>query len=143
MIDPGLVIIFAGGRRIFEPGDAVTIEYRYDAPRHVEARALEASIVWYTVGKGDEDIGVHHFVRHATDDGQPFDCRKPHYLKTVLPPCPLSYDGVIVKIRWCVRVRLFPQHGRELSAELPFQLGRVPAAPRPIATASMTDEDGE
>lgn len=125
-LDPGLTISLEGGRRQYEPGDTLVADYRLDAPSHFDAKAIEASVVWYTVGKGDEDFGVHLFVRHAQEDGGLLDCRKPRRLKTVLPQSPLSYDGVIVKIRWCVRVRLFPNRGREMAAEVPFQLGHVP-----------------
>jgi hypothetical protein len=89
---------------------------------------VERSILWYTEGKGEEDIGVHHCER-ITDratveaDGGSFTCR--------LPASPLSYEGVIVKIRWCVRVRLFFDAGRDFVSEHVFDLGDVPAAPFP------------
>jgi hypothetical protein len=35
---------------------------------------------------------------------------------------------MIVKIRWCVRARVFLARGRELSRDAPFQLGAVPQA---------------
>ena len=133
MIDPGLSILLTGGKRHYEPGDTLIAEYRVDSLALVDAKAMEASVVWYTVGKGEEDFGVHQFVRHASDDGTLFDCRKPRLLRTVLPVSPLSYDGVIVKLRWCVRVRLFPSRGREVIAESPFQLGNVPAIVFPTA----------
>lgn len=141
MIDPGITILLEGGRRVFEPGDALTVEYRVDSLSLIEARAVEASVVWYTIGKGEEDFGVHHFARQSADDAALFDCRKTQRFTTVLPLCPLSYEGVIVKIRWCVRVRMFPLRGRELTAEMPFQLGRVPAAPKPPPVASAGDDE--
>jgi hypothetical protein len=107
---------------------------------------MEASVIWYTIGKGDEDFGVHHFVRHAADEGSVLDCRKAQRLQTVLPRSPLSYDGAIVKIRWCVRVRLFPMRGKEMVMEVPFRLGHVPAvavARSSEPTASRTEDDDE
>ncbi len=53
--------------------------------------------------------------------------RQPVRFNTQLPPSPLSYDGAIVKIRWCVRVRVFLRGGKQLLSEKPFQLGTVPA----------------
>jgi hypothetical protein len=44
----------------------------------------------------------------------------------VLPASPLSYDGRIVKICWCVRLRLFPRQGPEVIDEAAFRLGEVP-----------------
>ncbi len=131
MTDPCLTVLLEDGRRTFEPGDLLAVEYRLDSTALVTARAMEASVVWYTTGKGDEDFGVHHFVRHAADDGSLFDCRKSQRLTTVLPRSPLSYDGRIVKVRWCVRVRLFPLRGREMLSEVPFRLGHIPAMPLP------------
>jgi hypothetical protein len=46
-----------------------------------------------------------------------------------LPYSPLTYDGVLVKIRWCVRVRAFLAGGKELVRDRNFFLGDV-RAPR-------------
>ena len=137
MNDPGITILLEGNRRAFEPGDVLTVAYRIDSLSLVDAKAIEASVIWYTVGKGDEDLAVHHFVRQTTDAGVVVDLRRPQRLRATLPSSPLSYDGVIVKVRWCVRVRLFPARGRELVAEIPFQLGRVPAAAVPAPPESI------
>ncbi|MBL9089776.1 MAG: hypothetical protein JNL96_01030 [Planctomycetaceae bacterium] len=128
MNDPGITILFEGNRRVFEPGETLTVDYRIDSLSLVEARAIEVSVLWYTTGKGDEDLAVHHFVRQTIENGALIDLRKPQRMRTTLPTSPLSYDGVIVRVRWCVRVRLFIARGRELVAEAPFQLGRVPPA---------------
>ena len=55
------------------------------------------------------------------------DLRELRRFKTTLPASPLSYDGEIVKIRWCVRVRAFLRRGKEVFFEQPFQLGDIPA----------------
>jgi hypothetical protein len=44
---------------------------------------------------------------------------------TRLPHSPLSYDGPLVKIRWCVRVRVFLESGKDVVGEKIFRLGRV------------------
>lgn len=141
MNDPGITILLDGNRRSYEPGDLLTAEFRIDSLSLVDAKAIEASVLWYTVGKGDEDIAVHHFVRQTTDGGVMVDLRRPQRLRTTLPQSPLSYDGVVVKIRWCLRVRLFTARGRELVAEVPFQLGRVPAAIPPIVPELPVEHD--
>ena len=91
-------------------------------------RAAELSVLWYTAGQGEEDMAVHHFERLVDEPGRPLDLRVPHRFATVLPPSPLSYDGRIVKVCWCVRLRLFLPQGQESVAEVPFRLGNVPAA---------------
>jgi hypothetical protein len=45
-----------------------------------------------------------------------------------MPQSPLSYEGRIVKVCWCVRLRLFPQQGPETLEEATFRLAEVPAA---------------
>lgn len=99
-------------------------------------RAAELSVLWYTAGKGEEDLAVHHFERLTDDASRPLDLRVPHRFHTVLPPSPLSYDGNIVKVCWCVRVRLFMPQTPETVAELPFCLGSV-------ATFSPLESDAE
>lgn len=136
MIAPAITILLEGNRRTYEPGDTLTAEFHVDSLTLLEAKAIEASVCWYTVGKGEEDLAVHHFTRITGDGMTPVDVRRPQQLRTVLPASPLSYEGVIVKVRWCVRVRLFPLRGRELLADVPFQLGRLPpVTPLPTAEA--------
>ena len=96
-----------------------------------EVKAVEVSVLWYTEGKGDEDLAVHDFWRSSAEGGDGLDLRRPGRFSTVLPKSPLSYRGVLVKIRWCVRVRVFLTRGREVMGELAFRLGEVPAVRSP------------
>jgi hypothetical protein len=52
-----------------------------------------------------------------------------------LPQSPLSYEGLIVKVRWCVRVRLFFDGSRDFVSEHVFVLGRIPPARLSESTA--------
>jgi hypothetical protein len=52
---------------------------------------------------------------------------------TPLPQSPLSYEGRIVKVRWCVRVRLFFDGSRDFVSEHVFVLGRIPPAGLPAS----------
>jgi hypothetical protein len=45
-----------------------------------------------------------------------------------LPASPLSYEGVVVKIRWCVRIRLFFATGRDFVSEHVFDVGDIAPA---------------
>jgi hypothetical protein len=45
-----------------------------------------------------------------------------------LPASPLSYEGVVVKIRWCVRIRLFFATGRDFVSEHVFVVGDIAPA---------------
>jgi hypothetical protein len=127
-VSPSVTLHFCAPDRRYEPRAPIEVRYAVDLPAGQVAKAVERSVLWYTEGKGEEDIGVHHFERitdratAAVTSGS-FGCR--------LPASPLSYEGVIVKIRWCVRVRLFFDAGRDFVSEHVFELGNVPAAPFP------------
>ena len=91
-------------------------------------RSAELSILWYTAGKGEEDFAIHYFERYVDEPGRPLDLRLPRRFATTLPQSPLSYDGRIVKVCWCARLRIYPQQGPETLQEVSFRLGDVPAA---------------
>jgi hypothetical protein len=114
--------------RCYRPGDWIHYEYQIDAVEADELRAVESSVLWYTEGKGDEDLAVHYFERREAGDVEDGDLRPLHRVRIKLPVSPLSYNGLIVKIRWCVRVRVFLHDGRDTFFDQPFQLGTVPSA---------------
>ncbi|MEX2188182.1 MAG: hypothetical protein WD875_15355 [Pirellulales bacterium] len=124
MKEPLVSIALKAYTRIFAPGDELAADFQIDAVEPDEVQAVEASVLWYTEGKGDEDLGVHFFKRFDGDE----DSVPLHELRsigTTLPYSPLSYDGRIVKVRWCVRVRAFLDRGRFVVADQWFQLGSV------------------
>jgi hypothetical protein len=128
MTAPVLTVQLHEGRKSYYPGEILSGDYRIASCDPDELRAVEVSVLWCTEGKGDEDLAVHHFERVSADEAPWRDLEQPRRFSTLLPNSPLSYDGVIVKIRWCVRVRLFLTRGREVVEERPFVLGDVPAA---------------
>ena len=109
----------------YRPGDQLTGRFMVDGTQPWAVRSAELSVLWYTAGKGEEDMAMHHFERLVDEPNRPLDLRVPRRFATFLPTSPLSYDGQIVKVCWCVRVRLFLPHGQESSAEVAFQLGDV------------------
>ncbi len=117
-------------RREFEPGDELECSYQVDAVDPRDIQAVEASVLWRTEGKGEEDMAVHFFRRRVPADAPHGDLRELDTFRTVLPNSPLSYDGAILKLYWCVRVRVFTKGGKDGFAELRFRLGNVPAAQR-------------
>jgi hypothetical protein len=108
--------------RIYRPGDELVAECQIDAIDPHELAAVEASVLWYSEGKGDEDLAVHFFERRVPSDAEEGDLRRLHHFRTVLPNSPLSYPGQIVKIRWCARVRVFLRGGKEIFFEQPFTM---------------------
>jgi hypothetical protein len=119
-------ILFDTERTQFDPGNELTGQFLVVPEDARSLKAVELSILWYTEGKGDEDIGVHHFERIDAQDGAN-DLRRPIPFRTRLPNSPLSYHGSIIKIVWCVRVRAFVHRGDDLVAEERFQLGSIPS----------------
>jgi hypothetical protein len=127
MNDAAIHIRFDGNGRVYHPGETLSGEYWLDSIDPSEVRALEISILWYTEGKGDEDLSVHDFHRVVVEEhaGDAADCRG--RFSTVLPNSPLSYEGQIIKVRWCARLRVFLR-GREIVGQHRFRLGSVPPA---------------
>jgi len=120
-------ILFDEDRTEYQPGDELAGQFLVVPSEGQPLKAVEVSVLWYTEGKGDEDIGVHHFERIDVRDGSN-DLTRPIPFRTRLPNSPLSYAGQIVRIVWCVRVRAFPHRGEELLADERFQLGSVVAS---------------
>ena len=135
MNSPQVNLEFDDHPGLYFPGDTISGAAQIEAADNEEIKAIEVSVLWYTVGKGEEDMGVHYFTRETAIEGAKFDSSFPRRFQTQLPRSPLSYDGRIVKICWCVRVRVFFRGGREFSDEQPFQLGATPrpAEPQPEA----------
>lgn len=133
---------------VFQPRETLSGTFRLVDVELEDVGHLEFSVVWYTEGKGDEDIGVHFFetldwtngmlgAAASGEDGLPSRnsvCRASETaddgacfrFSVTLPASPLSYYGMILKIHWCVRVRIFLKNGREVKSEKFFTVGRVP-----------------
>ena len=117
MNSPRIRIRFDGNGRTDGPGEILSGEYWLDSMPDDGVRTIEVSVLWYTEGKGDEDLGVHDFRRVAIEengDGRVprpgLDC--PGRFSTTLPNSPLTYCGVILRVRWCVRVARFARPGQ-------------------------------
>jgi hypothetical protein len=126
----------------YQSGDRLTGRYMVDGMHPWAVRSAELSVLWYTAGQGEEDMAVHHFERLVDDTVRPLDLRVPRRFATVLPASPLSYDGQIVKICWCVRLRLFLPQGQETVAEVAFRLGSVPGVGESLGSRVESLEPG-
>lgn len=123
-MDPLISIQIQGDRPVFLPGDEIDCDYQIDAIGREDLVAVEASVIWITEGKGGEDLGVHYFERRVPADADG-DLRQWRRFRTSLPNSPLSYDGAIIKIRWCIRVRVILRQGKQYFADHPFRLGQA------------------
>ena len=129
-MEPLLSIQIYNDPAVYRPGDLMRFDYQVDALEADMISAVEASVVWLTEGKGDEDFGVHFFDRRVPGDAEDSDLRPLHTCKLDLPRSPLSYDGEIVQVRWFVRLRVFLRGGKEHCIEKPFVLS---STAKPIA----------
>ncbi|MEL7499682.1 MAG: hypothetical protein AAFN77_18910 [Planctomycetota bacterium] len=123
MQDPLIEIHLESDREQFAPSDFLSGEFWVRLKREHEIQALEYSVIWITEGKGEEDIGVHYFQRRNRTALVSDALSQPQRFSTVLPASPLTYEGMILKIRWCVRVRIFLSGGREVTKDREFDLG--------------------
>ncbi|MBN1854112.1 MAG: hypothetical protein JW829_15400 [Pirellulales bacterium] len=128
MTRPQLNIQLERPNGLYLSGEILRTNVRIHNPDAIVIRALECSVLWYTVGQGEEDMAVHFFHREKPirTGSVPWD--QPFSMECVLPASPLTYDGILVKLSWCVRARLFLEQGREVVDEVAFRLGQVPAA---------------
>lgn len=123
--EPALGLRLLGLQPRLEPHELFEFEYRV---RRVKAEAVdrvEISVAWQTEGKGSEDMGVHLFRSLSGDDAGKILDGRPQVVVTTLPGSPLSYSGQILSIKWCVRLRVYLQDGREFTCEKPFELGHL------------------
>lgn len=141
MSEPTILIRLDENGRSYAPGETLSGEYRVEGMESETLQAVEVSVLWYSEGKGDEDFAVHEFWRKNADSGELGDPRRPDRFSTTLPLSPLSYEGQIVKIRWCVRVRAILKRGRDLVAQKVFRLGSVPPARSPKSDAIDINTD--
>jgi len=121
--EPFIAIRLDGDGRVYRPSESLSGEYRVEAVEAQNVKAVEFSVLWHTEGKGDEDMAVHEFRRWDAEADGPFLAGQPVRFDTKLPNSPLSYEGQIIRLRWCVRVRVFLHRGKELVADKTFQLG--------------------
>lgn len=91
-----------------------------EAPAPVHARKLECRALWFTEGKGTEDVGGPATVVLASDQVLEPGARLRFELS--LPLGPRSHGGRFVKIRWVVQVVLTPTRGSAIDVEVPFRL---------------------
>lgn len=124
-MEPLISLTIRNPKPFFRPGEDLLCEYQIDAIGENEIVAVEASVLWYTEGKGDEDLGLHYFERRLPGEATDSDLRELSRFETRCPNSPLSYEGELIKIRWCVRVRVFLPKGQEIFFELPFRLGNL------------------
>ena len=119
---------------VYEGGRELTATWRVSRVTLDSLTAIEISVLWYTEGKGDTDLYVHHFERLEVEQIRRSGLADEQLLACMLPATPLSYHGRLIRLRWCVRLRLFLSDGREIVTDQPFYL----VAPRSSENGSAS-----
>lgn len=83
------------GVTAFLPGETVegTVGWHFDSP----AQSVELRLLWYTEGKGDQDVVVVESVplpNPAADEVRPF--------RIQLPAGPFSFSGRLISLVWAL-----------------------------------------
>ncbi|MGB1927206.1 MAG: hypothetical protein ACPHL6_11775 [Rubripirellula sp.] len=125
----------------YHAGGELTATWRVSRVNVEELQGLEVSVLWHTEGKGDEDLHVHHFQRISKLKLREIGVENDQSIQCVLPATPLSYHGQLIRLSWCVRMRLYLEDGREIISESPFYL--VTNLQGTPCVASSSDEDAE
>ena len=112
---------------VYGPGEILECNWSIGRIGLDEVQSAEASVLWYTEGKGDEDLAVHKFERLSGEQLRELGESYEHTLVTQLPISPLTYDGKLLRIRWCFRVRLFVPGESDTVVQQPFFVGHVPS----------------
>ena len=107
----------------YRPGDVLRGAFCVEGEATADLKTVELSVLWRSEGKGDEDLGVIHYAEWTPASGEVIDLSQPREFEVRLPRTPLSYDGALVQVCWCVRVRARWVGGGETLREEPFRLG--------------------
>ncbi len=111
-------------RLAFEPGETLRGSYKLVAAELSRLEEVEITVGWHTAGKGREARGVEHREVQRAGKGS-LGGNGSGKFSAVLPASPLSYDGVLIKVRWAVRVRASFSGSGQLASEAVFQLGHI------------------
>jgi hypothetical protein len=95
-----------GGRIAFEPGESIRgrVEWFSEGAPSDGIDALEVRLLWYTEGRGDQDVGLANSRRIERLPGvgaQDFEFE--------LPSGPYSCSGRLISIVWAIEASIFPE----------------------------------
>ncbi|MFI5454143.1 MAG: hypothetical protein ACHRXM_01700 [Isosphaerales bacterium] len=125
-------------RPAFEPGETLRGSYQVVMAELSRLDEVEVTIGWHTEGKGLEARGVEHHEVQRAGKGS-LDRNGSGKFSAVLPASPLSYNGVLIKVCWAVRVCASVSGGGDMKSEEAFQLGHVASVVTDSSAMVTTD----
>ncbi len=111
-----------GLRPTYCPGERLEFDVMFTPAALENCNAIEVSVIWFTEGKGTEDLNVHFFRRIPAAQLPDRNQEAKLSFQTDLPSGPHSYRGKILNICWAARVRVFLANGEESSLDRSFEL---------------------
>ena len=119
---PAVNVALCRDHGTYAGGETLAVRWQISRIELGKLQAIEVSVLWHTEGKGDEDLHVHHFHRLDENQIRQLGLADEQSISCKLPATPLSYHGRLITVRWCVRLRLFLDDGREILTQQPFHL---------------------
>lgn len=107
------------GQVAFVPGDRVEGQARFVPEEDVTMDEFAIQLVWYTEGRGDQDLTVVESDPGGTGlltASIPVTQR----FSFTLPSYPWSYAGQLINIIWAIRVMADPARGKTFYQSVPF-----------------------
>ncbi|MBN1816074.1 MAG: hypothetical protein JW828_01860 [Sedimentisphaerales bacterium] len=92
-----LEIHLEGGKTEYQPNETIAGTVKWQCTERPEK--IELRLIWYTRGKGDEDIGMVDTI--CFDGPAIFDTRK---FQFTLPTGPYSFSGKLISLLWAVEL---------------------------------------
>ena len=111
-------------RDVYDAGEFLTGRYRLDPRCASFERHVDILVFWQSMGKGETDRGVQHRESRTVPDGETTDSAGGEF-SILLPASPVTYNGVLIKIAWCMEIRVHAGRDLQCEATIPFQLGHV------------------
>lgn len=109
---------------VYDAGEFLTGRYRLDPRCASFERHVDILVFWQSMGKGETDRGVQHRESRTVPDGETTDSAGGEF-SILLPASPVTYNGVLIKIAWCMEIRVHAGRDLQCEATIPFQLGHV------------------
>ena len=111
-------------RDVYEAGEFMTGRYWLDSPCASSELHADIQVSWQSMGKGETDRGVQHRELRTVPDGEITDSAGGEF-SILLPASPLTYNGVLIKVAWCIEIRILAGRNLRCETTIPFQLGCV------------------
>ena len=111
-------------RKSFQPGEELTGAAGWELDKAPES--IEVRLLWFTQGKGTEDVTVVNTVRFEAPkaaEARPFQFR--------LPPAPYSFSGKLISLLWAVELVALPKKQSARAAFVMAPGGKEVVLPSP------------